>query len=512
MKFSLTALIFILVLKSVFTIAVIQSGLIGLGPDEAQYWTWSQELDWGYYSKPPGIAWQIFLGTLFFGDTEFGVRFVAVLISFLLSIAVYFLARASRLTETASFWAGTAIALSPLGFMSSLLATTDGGLVLFWTLACIVIAKSLSEEKLPNYYLLGLIILCGAVFKWPIYILWVFVLIGCVVVPTLRSPHVFSGIAVSLLGFFPSLIWNVNHEWATFRHVLSTMLGGHAKESGTTPLLKGNFLEFVGAQASLLSPILFVLLIIALVHMLRNIKTIDKAIVFCGGVTLLLLGVYSTLSLFMKMQGNWCIFAYPTGAVLLAWYCLERVAWGKLWLAAGVAFSIILSVLAMGIPFAQTNGIGHIPYKISPFRHNVGWKRLDDDLKEVGYDPQKDFLFGDKYQTASLLSFYAPEQKRAYFFNLRGARKNQYSYWPGMPEEQKGKTGFFVIAENDPHLSFVLKYEADFYQKTLEKYFEKVEYLGVWPLFYANAKMVKGALIYKCFNYNGKEPEETLLF
>ncbi len=512
MKFSLTILLFILLLKSAFSIAVIQSGVIGLGPDEAQYWTWSQQLDWGYYSKPPGIAWQIFFGTLFFGNTELGVRFTALLISFLLSIAVYFLARTSRLTEPASFWAGVAIALSPLGFMSSLLATTDGGLVLFWTIACIFIAKALSEEKPPNYYLLGLIILCGALFKWPIYILWIFIFIVIALIPALRSVHVIGGMAVSLLGLFPSIIWNFSHDWATFKHVFSTMIGGHAKELGATPLLKGNFFEFLGAQASLLSPILFVLLIMSLVHLLRNINTIGKAVVFCGGVTLLLLGVYSSFSFFLKMQGNWCVFAYPTGAVLLSWYCCERVAWGRLWITAGIAVSIILSVITIGIPFAQAKDVGNIPYKISPFRHNVGWNRLADDLKKVGFNPQDDFLFGDKYQMASILSFYSANQNRAYFFNLRGARKNQFSYWPGMPEDQTGKTGFFVIAENDPHLSFVLKNEAHFYQESLEKYFDKVEYLGVWPLFYANDKMVKGALIYKCFNYNGKEPVESSLF
>jgi 4-amino-4-deoxy-L-arabinose transferase-like glycosyltransferase len=25
--------------------------------DEVQYWLWGQTLDWGYYSKPPLIAW-----------------------------------------------------------------------------------------------------------------------------------------------------------------------------------------------------------------------------------------------------------------------------------------------------------------------------------------------------------------------------------------------------------------------------------------------------------------------
>ncbi|MBC7667769.1 MAG: 4-amino-4-deoxy-L-arabinose transferase, partial [Gemmatimonadaceae bacterium] len=28
-----------------------------LYPDEAQYWLWSRHLDFGYFSKPPMIAW-----------------------------------------------------------------------------------------------------------------------------------------------------------------------------------------------------------------------------------------------------------------------------------------------------------------------------------------------------------------------------------------------------------------------------------------------------------------------
>src|SRR3954469_18637142 len=32
---------------------------IELSQDEAHYWEWSRHLDYGYYSKPPGIAWVI---------------------------------------------------------------------------------------------------------------------------------------------------------------------------------------------------------------------------------------------------------------------------------------------------------------------------------------------------------------------------------------------------------------------------------------------------------------------
>src|SRR5579875_3369687 len=32
---------------------------LGLSEDESHYWEWSRHLDYGYYSKPPGIAWAI---------------------------------------------------------------------------------------------------------------------------------------------------------------------------------------------------------------------------------------------------------------------------------------------------------------------------------------------------------------------------------------------------------------------------------------------------------------------
>ena len=43
--------------------------------DEAQYWFWGQNLDFGYYSKPPMIAWVIrFFNTISGSDSTFWIR------------------------------------------------------------------------------------------------------------------------------------------------------------------------------------------------------------------------------------------------------------------------------------------------------------------------------------------------------------------------------------------------------------------------------------------------------
>ena len=48
--------------------------------DEAQYWTWAQNLDWGYFSKPPVIAWLIAASTALFGDGILAVKLSAILL------------------------------------------------------------------------------------------------------------------------------------------------------------------------------------------------------------------------------------------------------------------------------------------------------------------------------------------------------------------------------------------------------------------------------------------------
>ena len=86
----LTWLLVLLSIKTLWAFYEISSGYINLDPDEAQYWTWSRNLDFGFYSKPPGIAWQIWLGCKLFGQTELGIRSMSVLVSILTSFAIYY--------------------------------------------------------------------------------------------------------------------------------------------------------------------------------------------------------------------------------------------------------------------------------------------------------------------------------------------------------------------------------------------------------------------------------------
>src|SRR5437588_3650379 len=78
--------------------------VVDLFPDEAQYWSWSRELAWGYFSKPPLLAWTIALADQVCGSAEACVRAPAPLFYFATSLAVYAIA-ASLYDQRAAFWA-----------------------------------------------------------------------------------------------------------------------------------------------------------------------------------------------------------------------------------------------------------------------------------------------------------------------------------------------------------------------------------------------------------------------
>ena len=66
----------ILVLVVARFIAILASPL-ELGVDEAQYWLWGQELDFGYYSKPPLIGWVLGMTDALFGSSAAATRSLA---------------------------------------------------------------------------------------------------------------------------------------------------------------------------------------------------------------------------------------------------------------------------------------------------------------------------------------------------------------------------------------------------------------------------------------------------
>ena len=84
--------------------------------DESQYWFWSTELAWGYYSKPPAIALLIGWSTALLGNDLLGVKAPAIVLnalSPLLAFAIGARLAGARLRRRLALW----VALPDVGHM-----------------------------------------------------------------------------------------------------------------------------------------------------------------------------------------------------------------------------------------------------------------------------------------------------------------------------------------------------------------------------------------------------------
>ena len=70
----------IVILICFFRILLTYNSPLNLSVDEAQYWLWSQNLELGFFSKPPLISWIIFISDYFFETSEFSIRFFSTLL------------------------------------------------------------------------------------------------------------------------------------------------------------------------------------------------------------------------------------------------------------------------------------------------------------------------------------------------------------------------------------------------------------------------------------------------
>lgn len=458
----LATLLTLLVLSKALLLALILYGPLGLTGDEAQYWTWSQELSYGYFSKPPLIAWQIALTTALFGSTELGVRFGALVLSAGTTLAFY------KTVHGSARGALTAVAflLSPLGGVSSLFATTDGGFIF-----ALLVAFLCFEQKSP--LLTGIWIGIGGLWKWMTYTAWPFLIRF-----ERRTVWAFF---LSLLGLIPPLIWNFQHGFVTFSHV-----GGNIFGDGK--IVVANPGEYFLGLLALLTPFFLVLAILGFkdaVQLERGKRFIYFSLCFLGASFL-----YACVK---KCQINWGIPGL-LGLFIPIGVAADR--WKKLFIGA-VLFSLLLQVTALLLPFHY-----------SPFRSCLGIRNLTSLLMEIGYNPLEEYLVGDKYQTVSQLSFYSPKQKRAYFLNLLGSRENQFSYWPGLEQEveqeveqaSKGRRGIFIALFDFKDFKSIEYWKKE-YQLRLSRHFQQVQLLGTYPLYEEKGEVLKQALCIEVRGY-----------
>src|SRR5262245_21780761 len=183
--------------------------------DEAQYWTWSRELAFGYFSKPPMIAWVIRGASAICGDSAACIRSASPILYTLAAIVIYFTAHALY-NARVGFWSAIVFATLPGASYSSLLITTDGPLVLCWSIMLYAWVMLVKRPSLGWAILLGVAIGFGLLAKQAM--IYAFFCIGIHAVVSREARDALKSGRGVLAGFItlarcaPNHIWNAMHD------------------------------------------------------------------------------------------------------------------------------------------------------------------------------------------------------------------------------------------------------------------------------------------------------------
>jgi 4-amino-4-deoxy-L-arabinose transferase-like glycosyltransferase len=390
-------------------IRLICAALIPLSFDESYYWVWSKHLAGGYYDHPPLNALFIRLGTILFGDNEFGVRVFSVLLGLPASWAVWrsaaILFEDEKLGATAALYFNLTLVMAA----GSILATHDNVNVVTATLLLLALAKLLETGQSVWWIAIGVAFGIGMLANYTTIFFAVSILAWLLLTPRLRSwlltPWPWLAGVIALAVFSPTLIWNAEHHWASVLYNYNRRLIPHEWSLPYTG-------DFLLSQVGLATPPIFVLGCLGLFRMLRGEAGAQAIRVLINALVWPIVIYLVWYSLHERVEGNWPEPIYPA-FVIAAAVAAEKIKW------EGICASIVCWSSRLAIPVGL--GIaaciylqalfGIVPLgAIDPTARalGAGWKQLGAKIDQLRMQAGAPVVLAMNYGLSGWLAFYLP--------------------------------------------------------------------------------------------------------
>ena len=397
---------------------------VELYPEEAQYWLWSRHLAFGYFSKPPMIAWAI-AATTQLGGTEAFVRLTAPLAHAVAALAI---ARAGRRLYDGwtGRWGAVLYSLAPGVQLSAAVIATDCLVMAFAGMAVWSYAGWLTSDqgraRLGWTAALGLSLGLGALAKYAIVYVALGLCLHAAVSPGVRrrwrGPEVALVAGLALLAVSPNLLWNAAHGFQTVAHTArSADWGGSGpRPPGVAPRPRASLVSaraapgFILAQLGVFGPVpLIVLLVGAGLALTRGTPVggrrgslADGALGCLAAPALVLILLESLIA---RANANWAAVAYVPAALLVAAWLVRWRAWP--WLGAAVASEAV--VMAVFLAAATSPRLADRMHAANSFKRARGWEAVNalvtGEARRLGPSSLSDVAVDDRF-TFNALSYY----------------------------------------------------------------------------------------------------------
>jgi hypothetical protein len=462
---------------------------LDLAPDEAHYWDWSrlEHLDWSYYSKGPLIAYLIRGGCALAGSWSVehtgnlapAVRLPAVICGSLLLVSLYLLTVQVYRREILGVGVvGMALTL-PLIAVGSSLMTIDAPYTCCWGWALVLGHRAIFRGSRWAWPLLGVILGVGMLAKYTM-IVWIpstalFLLTTPAYRRLLWSRGFWCMVAVAALSCLPILIWNAQHEWVTFRHVLGLSGLHDVVQPRDEPRIHWlGPLHYLGGQFALLLVYWFIAWSAAMIAH-RPWRESDEGIRYLWWLSAPMFLLFLAFS--PKTDGgeiNWPVTAYLSGLVLSAAWLARQFndprGWYRIFTAVNFGLACVLGLAVTvfmhhsEVLYPLLTRLAGEPTSENPFplrRYDPtcrlrGWRTLAAAVDALrarlseaeGREP---ILAGGCWNLPGELGVYCARHPQAYSIGpLQGDRHSQYDLWLNPLDHGdtfKGRT--FIIVNGD---------------------------------------------------------------
>ncbi|GAA5160362.1 hypothetical protein GCM10025770_08010 [Viridibacterium curvum] len=348
---------------------------VSLYVDEAQYWTWAQDLDWGYFSKPPVIGWLIALSTAVFGDGLLAVKLPALLLYAGTSWLVFLLGR-QLFDERIGLRCALTFSLLPFTAIFSLFVSTDAPLLFCWALGVLAFSRAIALDRWRDWLLMGVAVGLGTLSKYTMLSFGACALLYLLVDPERRrqlgNPRLWTAVGLACLLILPNILWNWAHDFPTLHHTADiTHVDGHNDKSG-------NALEFIAGQIGSLGPLLAIAFIATIVVLIRHPR--DDRYQLLHAFSLPLLGIVLLQAFRSEANGNWAAPAFITACVLAVhWLSRFKARW---WMAA-VAINAFAMVMLYHYQDIFRWMDKPLTAKLDPLKRARGWPQLAQQLRPI---------------------------------------------------------------------------------------------------------------------------------
>ena len=260
------------------------------------------------------------------------------------------------------------------------------------------------------------------------------------------SPYPWLAALIALVLFLPVLIWNAQHDWASFRFQL-------VRATATHELSLRTVADFIGLQFGLVGVILLPVVLsgVALTAW-RGYLRGDAVAILLSTAVIVPFGYFFWKSLTLRVGDTWPMFIWPAGFAATAiniamlpregfpaWMIRSTISWANAAVASGIVLVVVVFLYYVVSPW---NFIG----KTDPIGGEAGYEQVVDraqtELQKIGAT----WIATTDYRTYAMLRWYFNGRVPVIQINERGRFLGFHD--PGMAAI-RGHTGLYVGREPD---------------------------------------------------------------